>query len=303
LSEYEAPLTPIAFDISDHAALLHDGVNVLAIRLLNDSPTGDDALLQFTLVGESREGPPLAVDDAAETLEGQPITVNILSNDGEGSDPIDARTVTIGISPANGTAEVNDDGTVTYTPNAAYEGSDSFTYLVHDESDAGTPVSRMLVAPSASVRALVPSNGLLANTWRGGDEPFDDDEWLSGYMGVGYDATPATFDFTPYIGLNVLGMRNLNGSVYMRSSFSLNEPESVTSLILRMRYDDGFVAFLNGVEIARSGAPPNLGPVISFVSDEQRWLSGKVFRHSALKEDCEVVEGLFPVVDRHGPAA
>ena len=45
-------------------------------------------------------------------------------------------------------------------------------------------------------------------------------------------------------------LRDVPGSVYMRSAFTVNG--TVTSLTLRFRYDDGFIAYLNGTEVARS---------------------------------------------------
>lgn len=48
-------------------------------------------------------------------------------------------------------------------------------------------------------------------------------------------------------------------SVYIRKKFNLVDTGAVNSAILNMDYDDAFVAYLNGVEIARAGltgAPP-----------------------------------------------
>jgi len=47
------------------------------------------------------------------------------------------------------------------------------------------------------------------------------------------------------------------GSVFMRIPFTLtqNELEDIDVLTLKMRYDDGFVAYINGVEVARTNAP------------------------------------------------
>lgn len=53
-------------------------------------------------------------------------------------------------------------------------------------------------------------------------------------------------------------MRNVNPSVYVRVPFMADKPENITQLRLLMRYDDGFVAWLNGVEIARANAPQNV---------------------------------------------
>jgi len=50
-------------------------------------------------------------------------------------------------------------------------------------------------------------------------------------------------------------MQDVNASVYARISFQVDDVAVVDTLTLRMRYDDGFVAYLNGVEVARRNAP------------------------------------------------
>ncbi len=49
-------------------------------------------------------------------------------------------------------------------------------------------------------------------------------------------------------------MAGVNASAFLRVPFNVTDP-SVESLTLRMNYDDGFVAYLNGQEIARRNAP------------------------------------------------
>jgi hypothetical protein len=49
-------------------------------------------------------------------------------------------------------------------------------------------------------------------------------------------------------------MAGVNATAYLRVPFFVSNP-SVESLSLRMQYDDGYVAFLNGQEIARRNAP------------------------------------------------
>lgn len=44
-------------------------------------------------------------------------------------------------------------------------------------------------------------------------------------------------------------------SAYLRVPFTVADPAALSSLTLRMKYDDGFVAYLNGTEIARRNAP------------------------------------------------
>lgn len=50
-------------------------------------------------------------------------------------------------------------------------------------------------------------------------------------------------------------MQNVNGSAYMRTQFSVLDPAQYDTLRLRVKYDDGFVAYLNGTEIVRRNAP------------------------------------------------
>ena len=53
-------------------------------------------------------------------------------------------------------------------------------------------------------------------------------------------------------------MRNVNASAYVRIPFTVTDPSAFDALLLKMRYDDGFVAYLNGVEVARRNAPTAL---------------------------------------------
>ena len=73
---------------------------------------------------------------------------------------------------------------------------------------------------------------------------FDDNDWGLGASGFGYgdddDATVFDDMFESYV------------SVYVRRRFTVEELDRVERLVLAVDYDDGFVAYLNGVEIARS---------------------------------------------------
>lgn len=58
------------------------------------------------------------------------------------------------------------------------------------------------------------------------------------------------------VATNVEGlMRNQNAGLYLRLPFSIDHPTALTGLTLRLRYNDGFIAYLNGSEVARSNAP------------------------------------------------
>ncbi len=53
-------------------------------------------------------------------------------------------------------------------------------------------------------------------------------------------------------------MQGINTSAYVRVPFVVNDVDQIDSLLLTMRYDDGFAAYINGAEIARANAPTSL---------------------------------------------
>ena len=50
-------------------------------------------------------------------------------------------------------------------------------------------------------------------------------------------------------------MKDVNSSMFVRVPLTVADPQAIESLTLKMKYDDGYVAYLNGREIARSNAP------------------------------------------------
>ncbi|CAN5400050.1 hypothetical protein BH23VER1_BH23VER1_12910 [soil metagenome] len=123
-------------------------------------------------------------------------------------------------------------------------------------SAEGGVISEILVSSTAPVRALRPTGSSPgATAWTLTD--FDDSTWISGTNGVGYENSPA--DYASLIGTPIGHFPGLQPtSVYTRFAFEIADPNSFASLTLRVRYDDGFVAYLNGHEIARRNAPPTL---------------------------------------------
>jgi CSLREA domain-containing protein len=84
----------------------------------------------FELESTSTNSPPTAVDDSATTNEDNSVTINVLAND---ADPDgDALTVGSVTQPTNGSAVLNSDNTVTYTPKRDFNGIDTFTYTISD---------------------------------------------------------------------------------------------------------------------------------------------------------------------------
>lgn len=73
---------------------------------------------------------PMAAGDMAMTLEGTPVTLDLLGNDTDAdADPLTLLSFTL---PLHGSVEAHPDQRVTYTPFAGYTGADGFTYSIGD---------------------------------------------------------------------------------------------------------------------------------------------------------------------------
>ncbi|MCG8404095.1 MAG: Ig-like domain-containing protein [Phycisphaerales bacterium] len=81
--------------------------------------------------------PPVAQDNNTTTNEDTARVIDILANDSDPDGNLDPTSVTVTVAPTNGTTAINaTTGQVTYTPNANFNGNDTFTYQV---CDAGVP--------------------------------------------------------------------------------------------------------------------------------------------------------------------
>ena len=134
------------------------------------------ATVTITVVTE----PPTAVDNSYATNEDLKVYVplpGVLGNDRAG-DSGGALTATLVSGPANGTVVLDPDGSLTYTPAANFNGTDSFTYRAHDTAMASNtatvtitvkPVNDPPKAPDESYTAIedgsltVAAPGVLGN--------------------------------------------------------------------------------------------------------------------------------------------
>ncbi|MCH8044216.1 MAG: lamin tail domain-containing protein [Planctomycetes bacterium] len=117
---------------------------------------------------------------------------------------------------------------------------------------ANQSVTTTLVVPGGRAKVRVPTGSIAG--WN--SETFDDAGWSNGTTGVGYERGEGYEDL---IRTDVESqMYDTNGSVYVRIALRVSDPLSFSSLTLRMKYDDGFVAYLNGQQIAARNAPAPL---------------------------------------------
>jgi Ca2+-binding RTX toxin-like protein len=93
------------------------------------------------IVGDDINLDPTAGNDAATTDEDKPVTINVLAND---TDPNGDTLSVTEATAEHGTVTINADGTLTYTPDADYNGSDTITYKV-DDGNGGTDEATVAV--------------------------------------------------------------------------------------------------------------------------------------------------------------
>lgn len=118
-------------------------------------------------------------------------------------------------------------------------------------------------------------NGAATTEWTRVD--FNDSTWTAGSTGIGYgDNDDAT---------TLSDMRNNYVSVYLRREFTVADPQALSNLLLSIDYDDGFVAYLNGTEIARSETMEDTGTPPPFNRDANgSHEAGEQFESYALSE-------------------
>jgi len=103
---------------------------------------------------------PVAKNDSRSTKVNTPVVILVLGNDVDLDG--DALTITESTAPANGNIFVNSDGTITYTPNAGFSGTDSFYYTITD----GYAVSTAKVTVTIDVTTI-----LLPKVWKKTSKP------------------------------------------------------------------------------------------------------------------------------------
>lgn len=112
---------------------------------------GPDSAVAIVTVTVQAPGAPVAQNDTASTAFGTPVAISVLGND---SDPNSLPlTVTQVTAPAHGSAAINPNNTITYTPQAGYAGADSFKYVISNGhgGTASATVSVTVGAPPQPV--------------------------------------------------------------------------------------------------------------------------------------------------------
>ena len=113
-------------DLNYEAAASHN----ITVRVTDGAGASYDELVTITVL-DVDEGLAAAADTAS-TTSGAPVVIDVLAND---SSPTGGTLTLLDVEqPANGTVVDNGDGTVTYTADPGFTGTDTFDYTVGDSS-------------------------------------------------------------------------------------------------------------------------------------------------------------------------
>jgi len=212
----------------------------------------------------------VAVDDTAETDEDTPVTVQVLANDSDIDGDLLPESVTVTDGPSHGAAEVDPaDGSVTYTPDTNFNGTDTFTYLVYDD---GTPLPGSVGTAEVTVTVHAVNDAPVLTvpgalgTFQETNTPLDhvtvmdlDYKEASGQLEVRLDASHGSLTMASVAGLTVHAGANGTSSMTLRGSQdALNI--ALSSLTYRgdYLYYGSDVVEITVSDLGNTGAPGSL---------------------------------------------
>ncbi|MBN2513916.1 MAG: lamin tail domain-containing protein, partial [Sedimentisphaerales bacterium] len=184
----------------------------------------------------------------------------LLSADAYAANASVIASITSWVTPNTWTAYDSQKSTArTLTAGNAY-----YIEAIQKEHAGGDHLSIAWSGPGISGPVIIPGQYLSIpeNVWAGPN--YTPTGWITGSGAVGYERSPGdAVNYTSYVssGINVEPqMFNVNTSCYIRIPFQYNG-QAVTELLLKIRYDDGIIVFLNGREVARDNVAVASAPV------------------------------------------
>ena len=201
---------------------------------VSDGADSDTATVTIGVADPSNSAP-VAQDDTVNVNEDTATVISVLANDSDpDSDPL---SVTGFSQAANGTVVDNGDGTLTYTPDADFNGSDSFTYTVTDGSggfdtatvnvtvdpvnDAPVAQSDALATPSNTSVVINVAGDLLANDTDAEGNPLTLASFGQPANGTLVDNGNGTLTYTPnagYVGMDSFSYTASDGTSQSNSA-------------------------------------------------------------------------------------
>ncbi|MEC9346811.1 MAG: Ig-like domain-containing protein [Pseudomonadota bacterium] len=194
-ADYNGPDT-VSYTLSD-GTLTADGTVEMTVNPVNDDPVAAAFILQV------EEDTPANIDVLAQATD------------------IDGDTLTvISASAANGTVVIEADGTITYTPNADYNGPDTITYTISD-GNGGTDTTEVDVTVEPVADAPIAGAGLTSTT--------DEDVAVNiDVLSSASDPDGDTLSVTAASALNGTVVIEADGSLTYTPNADFNGPDQVS---------------------------------------------------------------------------
>ena len=119
--------------------------------------------------------------------------------------------------------------------------------------------AREVVPGGVTARWFIPRDDTLGMTWTA--PAFDDSLWATGTTGFGFNSNAVDYNQFLAEGTDVKSaMKSKSSSAFMRIPFTVPSLDYVQGLKLNINYNDAFVMYLNGVEVARKNTVA--GPLV-----------------------------------------
>jgi len=164
-------VTPVIVSIARDPA---SGTTIVFGQTITYTPTGFPASDTFDYTIEDANGltatgtislsigpalVPVAIPDTRRMQPDESINIAVTDNDVPGSGDIEDHTVTIVFEPISGTAVVEADNTITYTPDPGTSGTQTFTYNLTDVNmDMSPPALVTVDVEAVPVQATLPKD-------------------------------------------------------------------------------------------------------------------------------------------------
>ena len=148
---------------------------------------------------------------------------------------------------------VNPGTSLTMSNNSGRNGTIYYTIDGSDPRSPGNTSSSVLLPSGSPLQWIIPGGPVTG--WNSLNGPGNLAAWESGNAGIGYENSPDDFD-----GLIETPVPQRTTSLYTRFEFDIDNQNIIdgfNTLFLNIRYDDGFVAYLNGSRVAGPNAPGN----------------------------------------------
>ena len=123
-------------------------------------------------------------------------------------------------------------------------------YETHSINNLNAEPPTELIPEFAPASYFVPTDNALGSSWT--TLEFDDADWSNGQTGIGFENNPRNFIDELTTRVKPAETTADGTSIFMRIPFTVDSLATVEDLTLQMKYDDGFVAYLNGTEVVRA---------------------------------------------------